>query len=132
MRTAHIALGNALARADRAKEAAEAYRAALAISIRPSRGLFGARTAIESSYRQAGRGDYAIHRENLLRNPDNAEPYWALANMKTYHFSDRDIDSMESLLYRKDLDELAEVQLCNALGFAHEKREDYRQGIHLF
>ncbi len=127
---AHIALGNALARADRAKEAAEAYRAALAISI----GHPGAFSGLAQQLKITGRQEEAIavHRENLLRNPDNAEPYWALANMKTYRFSDQDVGSMESLLCHKNLDDLAEVQLCNALGFAHEKREDYSKAFAYF
>ena len=126
----HIALGNALARADRAEEAAEAYRSALAVST----GHPGAYSGLAQQLKVVGRQEEAItvHRENLLRNPDNAEPYWALANMKTYHFSDRDIDSMESLLCRENLDELAEVQLCNALGFAYEKRKDYDKAFAYF
>jgi tetratricopeptide (TPR) repeat protein len=127
---AHIALGNALARADRAEEAVDAYRAALAVFT----GHPGAYSGLAQQLKIVGRQEEAIavHRENLLCNPDNAEPYWALANMKTYRFSDHDIGSMEALLCRKGLDDLAEVQLCNALGFAHEKREDYDRAFAYF
>jgi tetratricopeptide (TPR) repeat protein len=126
----HIALGNALARADRAKEAAEVYRSALEAST----GHAGAFSGLAQQLKIIGKQDEAIavHRENLQCNPDNAEPYWSLANMKTYKFSDHEVGSMESLLFRDDLDDLSIVQLCNALGFAFEQRRNYDTAFSYF
>ena len=126
----HIVLGNSLGRADRAEEALEAYQSALKVSV----GHPGAFSGVAQQLKTLGRQEEAIavHRENLKRNPELAEPYWSLANMKTFRFSDRDIASMEMLLSKEGQDELSTVQLCNALGFAYEGREQYDRAFEYF
>jgi tetratricopeptide (TPR) repeat protein len=126
----HITLGNALARTDRAQAAVEAYRAALDIT----HGHPGALSGLAQQLKTLGRQEESIevHRENILRNPANAEPYWSLANMKTFCFTDQEIERMESLLLRDDLDELSQVQLSNALGFAYEGRRDFDRAFAYF
>lgn len=126
----HIALGNALGRADRAEEALAAYRAALEASI----GHPGAFSGAAQQLKTLGRQEEAIdtHRENLRRNPGLAEPYWSLANMKTFRFTDQDIASMEMLLAKEGQDDLSTVQLCNALGFAYEGRKEFDQAFAFF
>jgi tetratricopeptide (TPR) repeat protein len=126
----HITLGNALARADRAEAASEAYSAALDVA----HGHPGAMSGLAQQLKTLGQQEEAIevHRENILRNPTNAEPYWSLANMKTFRFTDQEIDRMESLVLREDLDDLAQVQLSNALGFAHEGRRDFDRAFAYF
>lgn len=52
--------------------------------------------------------------------------------MKTFRFSDDDIGAMESLLQDEELEDLAAVQLCNALGFAYEGRKDFEQAFIYF
>jgi tetratricopeptide (TPR) repeat protein len=126
----HIALGNALGRADLAEEALAAYRAALGVSV----GHPGAFSGVAQQLKTLGRQEEAIeaHRENLKRNPGLAEPYWSLANMKTFRFTDQDIASMEMLVVKEDQDELSVVQLCNALGFAYEGRGEYDRAFEYF
>ena len=126
----HIALGNALARADRAEAAADAYRAACDLA----QGHAGALSGLAQQLKTLGRQDEAIavHRDNILRNPSSAEPYWSLANMKTFRFTDQEIERMETLLLRDDLDDQAQVQLCNALGFAYEGRGQYELAFDRF
>ncbi|MEH6581376.1 MAG: sulfotransferase [Halioglobus sp.] len=126
----HIALGNALARADLAEKAEQAYRAALLLKPYHAGALSGLAQQLKTLGGQEEA--IAVHRENLLRNPKNAEPWWSLANMKTYGFSDQDLQSMETQLGRDDLTELSRVQLHNALGFAWEKREDYDKAFRHF
>ena len=126
----HIALGNALARADRAEPALLAYQAALEVSV----GHPGAFSGMAQQLKTLGRGDEAIaaHRDNLRRNPGLAEPYWSLANMKTFRFTDEDIANMEMLVEKEGQAELSIVQLCNALGFAYEGRKSYQRAFHFF
>ena len=127
---AQLALGNALARADWPEEAAEAYRAAL--ELQP--GHAGAFSGLGQQLKTVGRQAEAIevYRESIKSDPMNAEPYWSLANMKTFRFEDHDLTVMESMLDSADLPEQAAVQLCNALGFAHENRRDYDRAFHYF
>ncbi len=126
----HIALGNALGRADRAEEALAAYRDALEVSV----GHPGAFSGVAQQLKTLGRQEEAIstHRENLKRNPELAEPYWSLANMKTFRFTDQDIASMKMLLAKEEQDDLSTVQLCNALGFAFEGRKQFDQAFDYF
>lgn len=52
--------------------------------------------------------------------------------MKIFRFTDADIEAMESLLQDAELEDLATVQLCNALGFAYEKRKDFDKAFSYF
>jgi tetratricopeptide (TPR) repeat protein len=118
-----IMLANTLARANRAEDALVAYRAALDISPRHA----GAYSGLAHQLKTLGRSEESIatYRGSLSVNPDNAESYWSLANMKTFRFSDQDFQAMEALAARDDLDDLAIVQLHNALGLGYEGRADY-------
>jgi len=125
-----LALGNALARTDRPAEAAQAYQNAL--DCAPNHA--GAFSGLGQQLKTLGRQSEAIevYRRSIESDPKNAEPYWSLANMKTFRFTDEDIDAMELLLQDEQLDELATVQLCNALGFAHEGRRDFNRAFSYF
>ena len=76
-----------------------------------------------------GNADAAIlcYKRAIAISPGNGEPYWSLANLKTYQFSSQEIDAMEAL-YEQDQNLTAEdrAHLCFALGKAHEtaKRHD--------
>lgn len=126
----HLALGNALARADWPEQAAEAYRAAL----QAESGHAGAFSGLGQQLKTIGRQAEAIqvYRDSIKSDPMNAEPYWSLANMKTFRFEDHDLKVMKSMLDSADLPEQSAVQLCNALGFAYENRQDYDQAFHYF
>jgi hypothetical protein len=52
--------------------------------------------------------------------------------MKTFRFSDDDIEAMKSMLQDKELGDLASVQLCNALGFAFEGRKNFDEAFSYF
>jgi len=125
-----LALGNALARADRAASAAKAYQRALEIAPDHAGAFSGLGQQLKTVGRQAEA--IAIYRQSIESNPKNAEPYWSLANMKIFRFTDEDIEAMESLLQDKELNDLATVQLCNALGFAFEGRKDFDQAFIYF
>jgi tetratricopeptide (TPR) repeat protein len=119
----HIALGNTLARADKAEEALACYQAALDIAPRHP----GAFSGLGQQLKTVGKSEEAIaaHRENIAVNPGLAEPYWSLANMKTFRFTDREMQAMEELVTDNDLDDLSKVQLWNALGLGYEGRGDH-------
>ncbi|MEH6589087.1 MAG: sulfotransferase [Halioglobus sp.] len=119
----HVALGNTLARADKAQQALECYQAALDIAPRHP----GAFSGLGQQLKTLGKSEEAIaaHRENIALNPGLAEPYWSLANMKTFRFTDREMQAMEKLVTGESLDDLSKVQFWNALGLGYEARGDY-------
>lgn len=126
----HVTLANAQARANLAEDAIDSYRSALQIAPKHP----GAFSGLGQQLKTVGRQEEAIatHRDNIRVNQNNAEPYWSLANMKTFRFTDGEMADMAALLSREKLDELGEVQLCNALGLGYEGRRDYDKAFHYF
>jgi len=125
-----LALGNALARSDRAAEAAEAYQRALDIAPNNAGAFSGLGQQLKTVGRQAEA--IAVYRRSMESDPKNAEPYWSLANMRAYRFTDDDIAAMKSLLQDETLGDQANVQLCNALGFAFEGRKNFDEAFSYF
>ena len=52
------------------------------------------------------------------------EAYWSLANLKTYKFSNQQVQEMESALIQ-DLDDHERIQMLFALGKAYESNKDF-------
>ena len=127
---AHIALANAQAGADLPEESIGSYRRALEIAPRHP----GAFSGLGHQLKTVGKQSEAIqvYRQNLKQNPRNTEAYWSLANMKTFRFEDEEVSAMEDLLKEEQLDNLAQVQLCNALGLEYEGRSDYDRAFGFF
>ena len=62
---------------------------------------------------------------NAIKNfPTCGEAYWSLANLKTYEFSKKQINSMEIAL-KDDMHELEKIQMLFALGKAYETNKDF-------
>lgn len=70
----------------------------------------------------------ALFRAAKLR-PDFGEPYWNLANLKTFRFRGRDIAAMRKAL-RKNLDDADAIHFHFALGKAFEERGEPKQSFH--
>jgi tetratricopeptide (TPR) repeat protein len=61
--------------------------------------------------------------------PEFGDAYWSLANLKTYRFSDTEIDAMQQQLDRPETPVEDQVHLSFALGKAHEDREAYETAM---
>ncbi len=74
-----------------------------------------------------GRRDEAIraYRAALQAKPDQGEAYFALANLKTYKFSESEIEAMRVQEARRNAAYHDRFHLCFALGKAFEDRGDY-------
>jgi len=74
-----------------------------------------------------GRTDEAVesYRAAFAAKPDHGDAWYALANLKTYKFSDAEIAAMEAQAARPDLAFMDRVHLSFALGKAHEDRGQY-------
>jgi len=84
-----------------------------------------------------GRLDESIsaYRKTIELNPGAGEAYWSLANLKTFRFSDEDIDAMREQLLPEEGDPENRAHFAFALGKAFEDRgrfddsfEHYRLG----
>jgi tetratricopeptide (TPR) repeat protein len=61
--------------------------------------------------------------------PDFGDAFWSLANLKTYRFTDEEMDRMRARLADPATSNVDRFHICFALGAAHEARQDYGQAF---
>ncbi len=81
-----------------------------------------------------GRQDEAIatYRKCIEHNPGHGETWWSLANLKTFKFTDEEVDAM---LEQVESGQLPDEPLANfefALGKAFEDRKDYDRAFEFY
>jgi tetratricopeptide (TPR) repeat protein len=83
--------------------------------------------AYAHTLRTLGRSDEAVaaYRDATRRFPKLGEPYWSLANVKTFRFGADEIAAMQAQLAAPDLPVESKIQIGFALGRALESRGDY-------
>jgi len=81
-----------------------------------------------------GKQDEAVasYKGAFAAKPDYGDAYYALANLKTYSFSDSEIAAMRAQTERGDLAFMDRVHLSFALGKAYEDRADYEQSFRFY
>ena len=126
----YVALANTQAQSNLTEEAILSYRQALKINQAHP----GAFSGLAHQLKTVGRQQEAIdvHRQNISLNPTNSEPYWNLANLKTFRFEDSEVADMKALLEDDSIEDLSHVQLCNSLGLEYEGRKDYDRAFSYF
>ena len=74
-----------------------------------------------------GQQDEAVasYRAAISARPDHGDAYYALANLKTYRFTEDEIAAMHEQVARPEIAFMDRVHLTFALGKAHEDREEY-------
>ena len=90
--------------------------------------------SIGHSHKTVGRRPEAIeayHRAIAVR-PHFGDAYWSLANLKTYRFSDADIDELRAAELDESLAAIDRYHICFALGKAFEDRKDYETSWHYY
>jgi tetratricopeptide (TPR) repeat protein len=116
-----VALGTVYTRLLRQRDALAAFEQAarlnptlvtLRLSIGHLHKTLGQRAECEKAYHEC-----------LAIDPGFGDAYWSLADLKTYNFSDGEIEAMRGLL--ADRPGAGDAQLHFALGRAHEQRADY-------
>ena len=83
-----------------------------------------------TAYSYAGRSDKAVEAEKRAIEiaPTYGEPWWTLANMKNYRFSESEVETMRSRL-RDDLSPTDALHFHFALGRALELRGEYERSF---
>ena len=74
----------------------------------------------------------ASYRAAIVSRPDLGDPYYALANLKTFRFEDGEVTAMHAQLARDDLRLMDRVHLNFALGKAHEDRRQYAESFRFY
>ena len=90
--------------------------------------------SIGHSHKTVGRRPEAIeayHRAIAIR-PNFGDAYWSLANLKTYRFSDADIQHLRAAEQDEALDAMDRYHICFALGKAFEDRKEYELSWHYY
>jgi len=67
----------------------------------------------------------AAYRAAADQRPGFGDAWWSLANMKTFEFSDDEVEFMQRQEHSGELGRVDHYHLCFALGKAHEDRRDY-------
>ena len=69
------------------------------------------------------------YRAAFAAKPDHGDAYYALANLKTYRFTDAEMAAMREQAARPDLAFMDRVHIAFALGKAHEDRGEYGESF---
>jgi len=120
---AHFRLATVLGKAAMTEESAVSYQRCLDLEPNHSGALLG----LGHMFKTLGRRQEGI--EAYLRcieqKPNGGQAYYSLANLKTYQFSDFQIEEMKGRVAEKEITGSSEVYFLFALAKAYENREDY-------
>ncbi len=78
-------------------------------------------------YNSIGEREQAVacFKRSIALQPNHGDSYWSLANTKSYRFSENEISNMHELESSDNVGSLDRIQICFALGKAHEDSNDY-------
>jgi tetratricopeptide (TPR) repeat protein len=74
----------------------------------------------------------AAYRHAIALRPEHSEAWWSLSNLKTFRFTDAEVDAMQSQLASSRLADEARVQFSFALAKALEDRGEYARAFELY
>ena len=94
----------------------------------------GALSGLAHTLKTVGKQDESIevYRRCIAANPYFTETYWSLANLKTFRFTDEEVQSMEKLLEHPDIPDESVIHLSNALGYHYEGMKEYDRAFAAF
>jgi len=122
--------GTILVRMGNHAEALEIYERVLKSYPRQAR----AQMNYGHTLKTVGRMDESIaaYRRCIELSPGVGEAYWSLANLKTFRFTDADIDLMRSQVTTEGGDPEDQAHIAFALGKALEDRGDFEESFHFY
>ena len=74
----------------------------------------------------------ASYKAAISSNPWHGDAYYALSNLKTYNFSEDEIEEMLALEQREELGPASKVHIAFALGKAFEDEHDYARSFEFY
>ncbi len=123
-------LGNLYSKRGNFEDAVEAYKQAL--EKQPNHGASLA--AMGHALKTIGRQEESIdtYRDCIQKFPDFGEAYWALANLKTFEFSNDEISTMEKAVGNDKLTDETRVNFNYSLGKSYEDSGDYDRAFQAY
>lgn len=123
-------LGNLHTKQGKFEEAVEDYKQAL--EKQPNHGASLA--AMGHALKTIGRQEESIdtYRDCIQKFPEFGEAHWALANLKTFRFSDDEIVTMEKNVANDKLSDETRVNFNYSLGKAYEDSGDYDRAFQAY
>jgi len=123
----HYYHGAALAMAARPADAVQSYQKA--VSIDPE--LPGAHIGLGHVLKTVGdqEGGIAAYRRAIELRPNFGETYYSLANLKTFRFTEQDVEVMSERLANESLPVECRVHFAFSLGKAFEDQKNYDQAF---
>ena len=120
----------ALASAGQTKQASGAYRRAIEIDAK----LAGAYVGLGHVLKTLGdqEGGIEAYRQAIVLRPNHGEIYFSLSNLKTFRFSESEIENMVALINKESLSAESIVHLAFSLGKAFEDNKDYDQAFQYY
>ncbi len=90
--------------------------------------------SIAHSLKTLGRTHEAVeaYRAAAAARPNFGETYWSLANLKTYRFTDAEIDQMRSAEAGETIEPVDRYHFCFAIGKALEDRAEYAESFRYY
>ena len=125
-----VALATAMAMAGRHAEAVDTFREALDRDAGNAQALSGLGHVLKT----IGDQEQAIasYRRGIAARPDHGEAYWSLANLKTFRFTDAEVEAMRAQLANPRLAAEPRTNFLFALATELEHRGDWRAAFELF
>jgi tetratricopeptide (TPR) repeat protein len=125
-----ILKGLVLVRMGKHEEALQIYEQVL--GSYPNQGR--AQMSYGHTLKTVGRLEDAIqaYRKCVELTPEAGEAYWSLANLKTFRFSDEDIEQMRAQVTTEGGDPDDQAHIAFALGKALEDREQFDESFHYY
>jgi tetratricopeptide (TPR) repeat protein len=123
-------LGNLYNKKGDFEEAVKVFQQAL--EIQPDHGASLA--AMGHSLKTIGRQEESIdtYRDCIRKFPEFGEAYWALANLKTFKFSDDEVAVMEKAVVNEKLPDETRVNFNYSLGKSYEDSGDYDRAFQAY
>jgi tetratricopeptide (TPR) repeat protein len=125
-----IQLAVVLARSGRHDDAVATYRRAAALNPAGPAPWIGLGNTLKTIGRQAEA--IAAYRHAAALRPAHSEAWWSLSNLKTFRFTDGEIEAMQGLLVAGPMTDETRAQFSFALAKALEDRGEHARAFELY
>jgi tetratricopeptide (TPR) repeat protein len=125
-----VHLANVQARSGSHEEALESYRRAAALNPDMLAPWIGLGNTLKTVGRQAEAID--AYRRAASLKPQHSEAWWSLSNLKTFRFTDAEVETMQRQVSTEGLPAETRAQFSFAIAKAFEDRDDYPRAFELY